>query len=74
MKRRVGKLTGIEPLEASGDRDVLVGKIQGINLEVIIAVGRGIKSKDNLVLAEKLAEVLGGDLAASRRFAGLPCT
>ena len=34
--------------------------------EVIIAVGRGIKSKDNLVLAEKLAEVLGGDLAASR--------
>jgi electron transfer flavoprotein alpha subunit len=34
--------------------------------EVIIAVGRGIKSKDNLALAEKLAEVLGGDLAASR--------
>ncbi|HEU4710935.1 MAG TPA: electron transfer flavoprotein subunit alpha/FixB family protein [Pyrinomonadaceae bacterium] len=34
--------------------------------EVIVAVGRGIKSKDNLVLAEKLAEVLGGDLAASR--------
>ncbi len=34
--------------------------------DIIIAVGRGIKSKDNLVLAEKLAEVLGGDLAASR--------
>ena len=34
--------------------------------DVIVAVGRGIKSKDNLVLAEKLAEVLGGDLAASR--------
>jgi electron transfer flavoprotein alpha subunit len=34
--------------------------------EIIVAVGRGIKSKDNLVLAEKLAEVLGGDLAASR--------
>jgi electron transfer flavoprotein alpha subunit len=33
---------------------------------VIVAVGRGIKSKDNLGLAEKLAEVLGGDLAASR--------
>jgi electron transfer flavoprotein alpha subunit len=33
---------------------------------VIVAVGRGIKSKENLVLAEKLAEVLGGDLAASR--------
>jgi electron transfer flavoprotein alpha subunit len=34
--------------------------------DVIVAVGRGIKSQDNLVLAEKLAEVLGGDLAASR--------
>lgn len=33
---------------------------------IIVAVGRGIKNKDNLVLAEKLAEVLGGDLAASR--------
>ena len=34
--------------------------------DIIVAVGRGIKSKDNLALAEKLAEVLGGDLAASR--------
>jgi electron transfer flavoprotein alpha subunit len=34
--------------------------------DIIIAVGRGIKNKDNLALAEKLAEVLGGDLAASR--------
>jgi electron transfer flavoprotein alpha subunit len=34
--------------------------------DIIIAVGRGIKSKDNLALAEKLAEVLGADLAASR--------
>jgi electron transfer flavoprotein alpha subunit len=34
--------------------------------DVIVAVGRGIKSKDNIALAEKLAEVLGGDLAASR--------
>lgn len=33
---------------------------------IIVAVGRGIKSKDNLALAEKLAEVLGGELAASR--------
>ena len=33
---------------------------------IIVAVGRGIKSKDNLALAEKLAEALGGDLAASR--------
>jgi electron transfer flavoprotein alpha subunit len=34
--------------------------------DVIVAVGRGIKSKDNLALAEKLAGALGGDLAASR--------
>ena len=34
--------------------------------DVIVAVGRGIKSKDNLALAEKLAEALGGDIAASR--------
>jgi len=33
---------------------------------VIVAVGRGIKSKDNIALAEKLAAALGGDLAASR--------
>src|SRR5437764_7947019 len=33
---------------------------------IIVAVGRGIKSKDNLAIAEKLAEALGGDLAASR--------
>lgn len=34
--------------------------------DIIVSVGRGIKSKDNLALAEKLAEALGGDLAASR--------
>jgi electron transfer flavoprotein alpha subunit len=34
--------------------------------DVIVAIGRGIKSKDNIALAEKLAEVLGADLAASR--------
>jgi len=34
--------------------------------DIIVAVGRGIKSKDNLALAEKLADALGGDLAASR--------
>ena len=34
--------------------------------DIIVAVGRGIKSKDNLALAEKLAEAVGGDLAASR--------
>lgn len=34
--------------------------------DIIVAVGRGIKSKENLALAEKLAEALGGDIAASR--------
>lgn len=34
--------------------------------EIIIAIGRGIKGKENIALAEKLAEVLGGDIAASR--------
>jgi len=34
--------------------------------DIIVAVGRGIKTKDNIALAEKLAEALGGDLAASR--------
>jgi len=34
--------------------------------DVIVAIGRGIKSKENIALAEKLAEVLGGDIAASR--------
>jgi electron transfer flavoprotein alpha subunit len=34
--------------------------------EVIVAVGRGIKSQENIALAQQLADVLGGDLAASR--------
>jgi len=34
--------------------------------DVIVAIGRGIKSKENIALAERLAEALGGDLAASR--------
>lgn len=34
--------------------------------EIIVAIGRGIKSKDNIALAEKLAEAVGGDIAASR--------
>ena len=34
--------------------------------EIIVAVGRGIKSQENLAVAQKLADVLGADLAASR--------
>ncbi len=34
--------------------------------EIIIAVGRGIKSQENIAIAQELAEVLGADIAASR--------
>ena len=34
--------------------------------ERIVAIGRGIKSQENLALVEKLAKVLGAELAASR--------
>jgi electron transfer flavoprotein alpha subunit len=34
--------------------------------EIIVAVGRGIKSLDNIALAQQLADALGADLAASR--------
>src|SRR6476661_6892517 len=33
---------------------------------IIVAVGRGIKSQENIALAQRLADALGGDLAASR--------
>ena len=34
--------------------------------EIIVAVGRGIKEQKNIEIAKQLAEVLGGELAASR--------
>jgi electron transfer flavoprotein alpha subunit len=34
--------------------------------EIIVAVGRGIKAPENLDLAKKLAEALGGEIGASR--------
>jgi electron transfer flavoprotein alpha subunit len=34
--------------------------------EVIVAVGRGIKEQKNIEIAKRLAEVLGGEIAASR--------
>jgi electron transfer flavoprotein alpha subunit len=42
------------------------GAVDLSKAEVIVAVGRGIKSQENLALAEKLAEALGGEIAASR--------
>jgi electron transfer flavoprotein alpha subunit len=34
--------------------------------EIIVAVGRGIKEKDNIRIVEELAKALGGELAATR--------
>lgn len=34
--------------------------------KIIVAVGRGIKSQENIALAQQLADALGADLAASR--------
>ena len=34
--------------------------------EIIVSVGRGIKEQKNLEMAQKLADALGGELAASR--------
>ena len=34
--------------------------------EIIVSVGRGIKSQENIAIAQQLADVLGADLAASR--------
>lgn len=42
------------------------GDVDITRAEVIVAVGRGIQSEDNLELAEELAEALGGVEAASR--------
>lgn len=36
------------------------------NAEVLVAAGRGIKSKDDLKLLKELADVLGGELACTR--------
>lgn len=52
-----------EPLE------LFRGSRQAVDLtkaDVIVAVGRGIKSQENIGLAARLAEVLDGELAASR--------
>jgi electron transfer flavoprotein alpha subunit len=42
------------------------GEIDLTQKDVLVAVGRGIGSQDNLVLAEELAEVLGGVVCGSR--------
>lgn len=50
-------------------REIFKEAKQAVDLsqsEVIVAVGRGIKEQKNLAMAEELAHLLGGDLAASR--------
>jgi len=34
--------------------------------DIIVAIGRGIKSQENIAIAQQLADALGADLAASR--------
>jgi electron transfer flavoprotein alpha subunit len=54
------RMTPEEPFqEAKATVDLTKSKI-------IVAVGRGIKSQENIAIAEELAEVLGADVAASR--------
>jgi len=50
-------------------QDVFKEAKQAVDLtqaEIIVSVGRGIKEQKNIELAKQLAEVLGGELAASR--------
>ena len=46
--------------------EAAVGDVDITQADVVVAVGRGIKEGDNMALAEKLAEALGGVLAGSR--------
>jgi electron transfer flavoprotein alpha subunit len=43
-----------------------MGAVDITQQEVLVAVGRGIQSKDNLELAEELAATLGGAVCGSR--------
>lgn len=42
------------------------GKVDLTRADVIVAVGRGIKKRDNMAIIEELAEVLGAEIGASR--------
>jgi electron transfer flavoprotein alpha subunit len=42
------------------------GAVDLSKAEVIVAIGRGIKGQEHIALARQLAEVLGGEIAASR--------
>jgi len=49
-----------------GYLEAAVGEVDITRADVIVAVGRGIKDKDNMPLIEELADALGGVLACSR--------
>jgi electron transfer flavoprotein alpha subunit len=42
------------------------GEVDITKSDILVSVGRGIKDKENIAIAEELAKVLGGDLACSR--------
>lgn len=49
-----------------GYEEATVGEVDITEADVIVAVGRGIKEKENLAIVEDLAQKLGGVLAGSR--------
>jgi len=57
-----------EPRERKfiGYEEMAAGEVDITESDVIVAIGRGIKDKDNLTLAQELAHDLGGVLAGSR--------
>lgn len=68
-----GKITVCDIDEAALDTTTEIISIKPIekvktieNADVLVAAGRGVKSKDDLKLLEKLAELLGGELACTR--------
>lgn len=46
--------------------EAAVGEVDITQSEIVVAVGRGIKERENLEIVEKLAEAVGGVLAGSR--------
>jgi electron transfer flavoprotein alpha subunit len=46
--------------------DPEAGDVDLTKMDVLVAVGRGIQSRDNIALAEELAQALGGAVAGSR--------
>jgi electron transfer flavoprotein alpha subunit len=73
---RVEKTTSIEELAVTSPEAVRVqfqkyiepeaGDVDITKQDILVSVGRGIQSKENLALAQELAEALGGAVSASR--------